>query len=69
MVFHLEMRLLHLQEVEEPSFRVVCDALEELLVEQVKNDAVASQLEKAGKAKNRSLLRYVHTKTLYAAAR
>jgi hypothetical protein len=51
------MRLLHLQEVEEPSFRVVCDALEELLVEQVKNDAVASQLEKAGKAKKKIALK------------
>ncbi len=40
---YLEVRVLH--EVGEPLLRVECDGLEELLVEEVEDDAVAGELE------------------------
>ena len=41
--------MLYLQQVEEPGLRVVGDALEEFLVEQIQDNAVASELQKARK--------------------
>ena len=44
---HLKGPLFYLQQVEEPGLRVVGDALEEFLVEQIQDNAVASELQKA----------------------
>ena len=44
---HIQGPLLYLQQVEEPGLRVVGDALEEFLVEQIQDNAVASELQKA----------------------
>ena len=46
---HIQGPLLYLQQVEEPGLRVVGDALEEFLVEQIQDNAVASELQKARK--------------------
>ena len=46
---HIQGPLFYLQQVEEPGLRVVGDALEEFLVEQIQDNAVASELQKAKK--------------------
>ena len=46
---HLQGLFVYLQQVEEPGLRVVGDALEEFLVEQIQDNAVASELQKARK--------------------
>ena len=46
---HIQGPLFYLQQVEEPGLRVVGDALEEFLVEQIQDNAVASELQKARK--------------------